>query len=107
MKKKSQGEAERGLRAPVVFEQALFGYDFHGADGGIVGGRREIDLEFALSGRLKVGKGFYQGSGACLFENIKSLQEHVSITPDIKYPAARASNSASLNAEPVLHKIEL
>jgi hypothetical protein len=56
-----------------AFEKLLFGYDFDGADGGVVRRGSEIDFEFALSGGFDVGKGFHQRLGTGFPKNIKSL----------------------------------
>src|SRR5882724_7001602 len=60
----------RGNRRRTFFGHTLFGYDFNGANGGIVRHRSEIDLEFALGGRFNVREGFHQRPGAGFLKNI-------------------------------------
>jgi len=40
-------------------------------------------------------------------ENIKPSEKHRPVTRNIKHPAAHTSNAAILNAEPMLHKVQL
>ena len=51
-------------------------------------------------------EGFDHGLGAGLAENIKSFQEHGSVTRDVKNAATHTSNAAILNTKPMLHKIK-
>jgi hypothetical protein len=52
-------------------------------------------------------KGFDQWFGTGSPKNIKSSEKHRPVTRNIKHPAAHTPNAAILNAEPMLHKVQL
>jgi hypothetical protein len=52
-------------------------------------------------------KGFDQRLGTGFPKNIKSSEKHRPVARNIKHPAAHTPNAAILNAEPMLHKVQL
>src|SRR5271156_6538420 len=84
----------------------LFRNDFDGADRGIVHARRKIELDFALRGRIDVGKRFHQWPITTLAVDVKILQKHRPVAGDIKYAASYATKASIANAKPALEKVK-
>jgi hypothetical protein len=97
-----------GWRWPAEFEGLfLFGEDFNRAYRWIVDSRRKVNFDFALGRGFNMRKGFDQWFGTGFPENIKSSEKHRPVTRNLKHPAAHTPNAAILNAEPMLHKVQL
>src|ERR1700675_3898056 len=85
----------------------LFGEDFNRAYRWIVDSRRKVNFDFALGRGFNMRKGFDQWFGTGLPKNIKSSEKHRPVERQNKPPAAPPPNAAILNAEPILHKVQL